>query len=574
MGRQVFGEVFSALGLAVLFTCPALAQSASQVTPQFEPQRRATGGALVFSGAPGLAAPAGAETLSVTLSGVVVEGGKPALEAATADLRAALTGRRVTVAEIFARARDLEAAYTNAGYVLVRVVVPAQTLNDGGSLKLTVVDGFLERLDTEGVPEPVRARVVALVEPLLRRPDVTLAEIERRLLLAGDTPGLALRTALASGDEPGGAVLIVSADFDPVMPFIAVDNTLPESLGTWAVTAGLDINNFFNAGEVLYFRAVGHPHFNEDGMYGIFDDDPRYRSLTAGGVVPVGLSGLTFNLEGTLTQTTPEPIFAIQPSSRFERLSARLDYPVIRSRTLDLSAGLAFDIQNEYQDLITGAGDLPLSEDRLRVLRLTGDAAWSSDFGLLTAAATMSFGLDVLGARTADDATPALPLSRQEADAVFQKLEMELGYYHTLAPHLAVSVNAKAQTSFGEALLRSEQIGIASLSELSTFDAGALTGDSGWVVRAEVSAPFDLPTGGISLVAAPYVFGAVGSVHLEHPTALEQATINASSLGLGVRFGASNEDDVASTLTLEYGRAFRDDGPDDDRFTLVGSMRF
>lgn len=574
MGRQVVGEVVSAAVLALLCASSSLAQTASQVTPDVEPQR-ATRQALVFSGTPGLRAPEGAQALMVTLADVVVEGGKPELAQQTAEIEAALTGRRVSVAEIFAKARDLEAAYADAGYVLVRVVVPAQTLNDGGTLRLTVVDGFLERLDAEGVPEPVRGRVVALVEPLLRRPDVTLAEIERRLLLAGDTPGVALRTALASGVEPGGAVLIVSADFDPVMPFVAIDNTLPESLGTWSVTAGLDINNFFNAGEVLYFRAVGHPRFNgDDDLYGIFDNDPQYRSLTAGGIVPLGDSGLAFNLEGTLTQTTPESTLGIQTASRFERLSARLDYALVRSRALDLNVGLVFDIQNEYQDLITGVGDLGLSEDRLRILRLTGDGAWSSDFGLLTAAATLSFGLDAFGARSAEDATPSLPLSRQGADATFQKLELELGYYHTLAPHLAVGISAKAQTSFGEPLLRSEQIGIASLDELSTFDAGSLTGDSGWVARAEVSAPFDIATGEISLVASPYVFGAIGSVYLEEPTVLEEAEIRASSVGLGVRFGASDGKDISSTLTLEYGRAFRDDGPDDDRFTLVGSMRF
>jgi hypothetical protein len=77
-------------------------------------------------------------------------------------------------------------------------------------------------------------------------------------------------------------------------------------------------------------RAVGHPRFNGDNdLYGIFDDDPQYRSLTAGGIVPLGDSGLAFNLEGTLTQTTPESSLGIQTASRFERLSARLDYPLV-----------------------------------------------------------------------------------------------------------------------------------------------------------------------------------------------------------------------------------------------------
>ena len=51
-------------------------------------------------------------------------------------------GRPVSGADIFAAARALEAAYANAGYVLVRITLPPQKLVNGSKLRLVVVDGL------------------------------------------------------------------------------------------------------------------------------------------------------------------------------------------------------------------------------------------------------------------------------------------------------------------------------------------------------------------------------------------------------------------------------------------------
>ena len=194
-----------------------LAQTASQITPPtFRPPPPSLGGAVVFSGQPGLEAPPGAERLSITISGVSVEGALPDMGAASAALEGRLVGKPVPVSEIFAAAQALEEAYARAGYVLARVVIPEQSLANGERLRLVVVNGFIERLDTAAVPEPVRGRIERVVEPLVGQRNLKLGEIERRLLIAGDTYGVALRSALSPGDEAGGAVLVVEADYHKV----------------------------------------------------------------------------------------------------------------------------------------------------------------------------------------------------------------------------------------------------------------------------------------------------------------------------------------------------------------------
>jgi hemolysin activation/secretion protein len=210
---------------------PVRAQTASQITPPaFRQPLPQVGRVIVFSGQPGLEAPAGADRLFVRLKGVTIEGGLPELAAEQRAFEARFVGRRVPASEIFLAAQELEAAYARAGFVLVRIVLPAQTLVDGGRLRLVIVDGFIERADVKGVPDLVRTRIAAVIEPLIGKKGLRLAEIERRLLIAGDTPGVALRSTLAPGSSPGGTVLVVEAKHKPLSVYTGIDNTLSSSL--------------------------------------------------------------------------------------------------------------------------------------------------------------------------------------------------------------------------------------------------------------------------------------------------------------------------------------------------------
>ena len=142
--------------------------------------------------------------------------------------------------------------------------------------------------------------------------------------------------------------------------------------------------------------------------------------------------------------------------------------------------------------------------------------------------------------------------------------------------HVVIGAFGRVQTSFNQALPQSEQIGIASFQELSTFDAGTLGGDEGWVVRGEVSSPWNIAAAPIPGHRRPMRFRRHGALYLQRPTVLEQGTTHVSSLGLGVRFlGTLNPGFSQASLAFEFGRRFRDDYlPDANRFTMVGSVRF
>ena len=304
-----YPRIAVAIVVAALPSAPfVLAQTASQITPPtFRPAPPSLGGAVVFSGQPGLEAPPGAERLSISISGVAIEGALPDMAAANQAFEARLVGRPVPVSEIFAAAQDLEEAYAQAGYVLARVVLPAQSLRNGEQLRLVVVNGFIERVETGAVPDPVRNRIRSVIEPLVGKRNLKLGEIERRLLIAGDTYGVALRSALSPGAESGGALLVVEADYHRVTGSVGLDNTLADDLGTWTLATGVEVNSAFQLGETIYFRASGYPGGDgDDGYGGLFTGYPRTRTLAVGAVFPIGTNGLTFNVEATGSKTTPE----------------------------------------------------------------------------------------------------------------------------------------------------------------------------------------------------------------------------------------------------------------------------
>lgn len=560
------------LGSALLAwpTAPEVqAQTASNLAPStFQPQSRRATGPVTVARDPGAPVPEGAERFFVTVGDVRLEGALPQLEEANTAFRERLTGQRVAVSEIFAATAQLENAYANAGYVLVRVVLPQQTVRDGGTLRIVVIDGFVERVDTSKVPEPVRERVATITQGLVGRRGVRLQEIERALLLAGDTFGVQLSSTLTAGDEKGGTALLLEGEYKRITGSYGFDNTLSDDLGSVNLSFGVELNGALGLGETFYARAGGSPTR-------FFSDSSQYRILAGGAVVPIGYDGMTFNAEVTSSRASPDPGL-VTTSSSFDRLSLRLYYPWVRTRKFNLSSQLILDRSSDEQNLDIGTTTLPIYDDELSVLRATVDGSWGFEDGsFLQASAILSRGLDAFGARRTPTGA-ATPLSRQGADAVFTKLVIGGAYERPLDPNWSLTLRGRLQENFGDPLVTSEQFSIASGGELSAFDAGSLRGDDGWVVRSEIGRTSQASIAGFPIVIKPFLFGAYGVLGLEQPTILEQDKTKAYSYGLGVDLITIEDSAYKSgSIRLEYGRGERDDrGDDGNRFSIVASRRF
>jgi len=539
-----------AAALTLIFTAAsASAQlvAPSQVTPAELRPAPASSASIALPAAPGLIAPPGAANLSIQLGAVVVEGGFDDLKAQSDSITNGVVGRKVTVAQVYDAASALEAAYGAAGYTLVRVVVPPQKLDPHGALKLIVVDGYVESVDVAGVPERQRALVAARMAPLIGRRRVKLQEIERRVLLASDVPGLALRSTLTPGLQSGGAKLVLEGTDKLVSGSVGIDNNLPKSLGFWEYVVGLQLNDAFGQGEQIYFTETSGDNLDE-----WLGGRTPVQIVGGGFTLPIGLDGLVINPEYTNAQTRPQaPPDVPASQGYFQRADLRASYPLIRTRAETLTVSSTLEWDQEY--LVAKGFGVDLYDDDYFVARGKVDSLTSLSGGAaVQATGELSQGLD---GRAGSNSL--VPLSQQGASPEFTKLAGTARWTQPLAQAFSVAIVGEGQTSFGRPLMISEQFALDGPSAVSGFPTGEFMVDEGALARAELGRSVNLTLSGSSLGLEPYLFGAGGAGVVDQPTAVQLGTLQVGSIGVGARttFGAEKIP-VGAALGVELARYY------------------
>ena len=379
-------------------------------------------------------------------------------------LYAGLLGKDVTLSDILNVADQIEAQYRAAGYLLVRAFVPPQRVKDG-IFTINVVEGHLERITIQGTDPRTSALIGGYLEPARSERPLTVASLERGLLLANDLPGTKATGVLrAAPDTPGASDLVVDATQPRISGGLAVDNRGSRFSGIWTISGDVELNALFGpdqlgasvtlspssleqiAGQVSYRRAIG-----DDGLVG---------SLI--GSITHGQPGSTLTAFNVLTDS-----WAVGP---------RLTYPLIRSRAESLILDGGFTVQDAKIGILGAA----FSHDQWRVVDIGGSYQRTNVLGgLWTSTFDIAQGLPILGAspnRVAGHPNPNL--SRLGALTDFTKITG----YSRLALPLGASFTAvlavQGQFSFAP-LITGEQIAFGGNQIGRGYDPGGITGDQG-----------------------------------------------------------------------------------------------
>lgn len=409
-------------------------------------------------------APTGAQDLRFTLKALAIEGVTAFPPDALRALYAGLLDREVSVAEVFAVANAIELRYRQAGYVTSRVIVPQQTV-DNGRFRIVVVEGFVSDVVYQGDIGPARAAVERLLTGLRGVKPIGLAEIERRLLLANDLPGLTVRGTLEpSTSELGGSVLVVRSERRATDGHATLDNRASPYLGS----GQLQVSQAWNAvGE----RA---DRFSLSARTSL----PTGRSIGigAGYDALIGANGAMFNL--ALSHGRSNPRRELEPLDVKSRVTSALGtvtLPAIRSRDENLRV---FG-QVEVRDVETDLTGVQFTRDNLRIARagLSYDRSDAWD-GITTVRGQLHQGLSSSRNRS--------PLaSRANGRNDFTKLTLDITRLQQLTPRLSAVVSATSQFSRSP-LLASEELGLGGSSFGRAFDEGEMASDNGVAATLEL----------------------------------------------------------------------------------------
>ena len=364
-------------------------------------------------------------------------------------------GRPLDRAEL-RRLTDAVANHARArGYILATAWIPEQALT-GGVLRVNVDEGGIDEIRIEGSDDPVIRRQL---ERLLAIRPLTLAALQREVLLADDTSGVWIRKTRFERDG-GRRILVVDArrqDFGGSV-LLATDGTKP--VGPIRARIDLDANGLIS------------PRDRVDLSFSTTPLDPdELAFFSARYSVVVNDAGTLLGAFGSWSRTEPGAYLAARELlGESWQGGVRMRHPLLRGQRRSLWLEASAEVQDLSQDSF---GTLA-RHDRIALARLGFYGFGPLAGGTLQGRATVSQGLDILGATALGD-----PLaSRLDAGPGFTTLTWWLNWRRSLAPRVSLSLAANGQLST-DPLLIGESFALGGNAFLRGYDFAQAIGDEG-----------------------------------------------------------------------------------------------
>ncbi len=445
-----------------------------------------------------------------TLLGVTVDGASAFTQAELSGDYLPYLTRDVSVGDLARIAGAITTRYRQAGYFLSRAIVPPQD-SASGVARIVVLEGRIAEIVVEGEGQ---TQVRHYLRGLDAQPIAHLPELDRRLALANDVPGLSVRSRIEPDpNDPTRHRLVVSTEFDAIDGVASIDNRGSEDAGPLQAYGRVRGNSVLLEGDQISLGLFTTPESPEDfthveGAYSVALEDGARATATL---------ALSRARDGH-DMTSPDIGGDVQA------LSVRYEYPLHRGRAAGLWLGAAFDLHHAENDWASGGG----YADELRVARFSLRGFLDEGGRASTAFARASFGLDFLGA----SGRSLVRRSRYDADAEFVALNFHASHYRDLSRYVGVYASIDGQWA-DRPLLLSEEFAVGGLPYGRAYNPGEISGDHGLAGLVELRAGYDPELGAISFLQG-YLFYDTAQVW-NFNTAPDADELSLSSAGAGVR---------------------------------------
>lgn len=399
---------------------------------------------------------------SVTVGAVVLSGLTILGPSDFADIIERHVGRTLTPVDLAGLADAIAQRARARGLVLAGASVPPQPLV-AGVLRVEVDEGRVDEVRLDGADN--RA-VHASLAPLVGAGPVTLARLERHLLIAGDVDGVWLRgTRLVR--ENGRNVLEVRVGVDRFSALVALDNSGSRPIGPVQADVLARAAQLLADDDLLTFSGVITP---------TQPDEFGFARLRYGKRVSAG--GTELNASVSAARTHPGAYLRSRDiQGRSWTAALGLLHPLLRRRADSLWLEGSLGVRRTRQE----REDVLARRDRLTVARVGVYGFSDVPGGRLRASATVSQGLDLFDATRRGD-----PLaSRRDADGTFTSLALTADWTGPIAPDVTVQVAVATQLA-AQPLLVSEETGIGGGQFLRAYDYSERSGDQGAMGAAEL----------------------------------------------------------------------------------------
>lgn len=374
------------------------------------------------------------------------------------------TGREITGSDILTLASALTAMYRNAGYMLTLVVIPPQSLADG-TLTLRVIEGYIDRVNVQAgadVSPYVAARLAEIGEEIRASRPLQASVLERYLLIAGDFPGIEIRSVLAPSRTPAAADLTLIAKVKTFEGFAALDNYGSRYLGPGQLSVGVVGNQLLGVND--QWRVIGVTTGNSEMAYGQFS----YSQV-------VNTEGLKFSAAVSRARTRPGDIlepFDVRGSA--DTFSLSISYPLLRTRNESLIARATYDHSDVHTDIL----GTRVIEDRIRALRLGLSWRLLDRFD-----GQNNLEIDFSQGLGGTDESELLK-SRAGAKGVFNKLVFDYERIQSFTPNVSLALGIGGQWA-NTPLLSSEQYTLGGRRFGRAYEPAELVGERALAFRIE-----------------------------------------------------------------------------------------
>jgi hemolysin activation/secretion protein len=380
---------------------------------------------------------------AVPIQGIRFEGAE--VPVPVADAARAFMGQPATAATLGRLAKAMSDAYTRTPVALYTVVIPAQDMTSG-AVRVQVAEGFIEDIRYPNGASPL---IRAYGAKLKAEAPLTRRALERYLSLMRDIPGAKLDVQLLRGTQPGGVILSLAPTRERSDFAFGFDNRGIDALGEGQFRADAHAYGLLRDGDRTDLNLMTATNFK------------RYRYAALAHSTPIGADGVTASLSAGYLETRPRRS-TVTGEARTMALS--VNYPVIRGYRRNLTMGLALDGLNSDAALL----GVVISSDRTRALRLATGYSQVAATSVVTAGATVSQGLDILGARGFEGFT----------DTVFTKVNARATWDRQIGKRLIMRLRASGQYS-DDRLAAAERFAVGGSEFGRAFDAAILSGDRG-----------------------------------------------------------------------------------------------